>query len=67
MAMDEAVIKRILPHNVEAEQSVISAMLLGREAIETASQIISGDFVFICQLWYLAPANSKLPVAMHGQ
>ena len=43
MAMEEAVIKRILPHNVEAEQSVISSMLMGREAIETASEIISGD------------------------
>ncbi len=41
--MEEALIKRILPHNVEAEQSVISSMLMGREAIETASEILSGD------------------------
>ncbi len=43
--MEEALIKRILPHNVEAEQSVISSMLMGREAIEVASEILSGaDF-----------------------
>lgn len=41
--MEEALIKRILPHNVEAEQSVISSMLMGREAIEAASQILSGS------------------------
>ena len=43
--MEEALIKRILPHSVEAEQSVISSMLMGREAIETAAEIISSaDF-----------------------
>lgn len=43
--MEEALIKRILPHSVEAEQSVISSMLMGREAIEVASEILSGaDF-----------------------
>ena len=29
--MDEALIKRVLPHSVEAEQSVIGAMLMDRE------------------------------------
>ena len=33
--MEEALIKRILPHSVEAEQSVIGSMLMGREAIMT--------------------------------
>ena len=43
--MEEALIKRILPHSVEAEQSVIGSMLMGREAIMTASEILtSGDF-----------------------
>ena len=35
--MEEAAIKRILPHSTEAEQSVIGSMLMGREAIMTAS------------------------------
>ena len=30
--MEEALIKRILPHSIEAEQSVIGSMLMGREA-----------------------------------
>ena len=31
--MEEALIKRILPHSMEAEQSVIGSMILDREAI----------------------------------
>ena len=41
--MEEALIKRILPHSVEAEQSVIGSMLMGREAIMTASEILTGE------------------------
>lgn len=43
--MDEAVLKRVLPHSIEAEQSVIGSMLMDREAITIASgQICSDDF-----------------------
>ena len=43
--MDEAPIKRVLPHSIEAEQAVIGAMLMDKEAILTSSEIISGvDF-----------------------
>ncbi len=41
--MDETVIKRILPHSVEAEQSVIGSMIMDREAIVVASEMISGE------------------------
>lgn len=41
--MDEAFIKRIPPHNQEAEQSVIGSMIMDREAIVAASEIISGE------------------------
>lgn len=41
--MEEALIKRVLPHSVEAEQSVIGSMLMDREAIVVASEIISGE------------------------
>ena len=40
---EDAVIKRILPHSIEAEQSVIGAMLMDREAIVVASEMIIGD------------------------
>ena len=41
--MDEALIKRVMPHSIEAEQAVIGAMLMDKEAILTSSEIISGD------------------------
>ncbi|MBR5597950.1 MAG: replicative DNA helicase [Lachnospiraceae bacterium] len=41
--MDEAIIKRVLPHSVEAEQSVIGSMMIDRDAIMVASEIITGD------------------------
>ena len=42
-AMEENVIKRILPHSVEAEQSVIGSMIIDREAIVAASELITGE------------------------
>lgn len=41
--MDEIAIKRILPHSVEAEQAVIGSMILDREAIMVASEIVMGE------------------------
>lgn len=41
--MEEAVLKRVLPHSMEAEQSVIGSMILDREAIVVASELISGE------------------------
>lgn len=43
--MEEALIKRILPHSMEAEQSVIGSMIMSRDAIVEASEMITGaDF-----------------------
>ena len=41
--MEEALIKRVLPHNTEAEQLVIGCMLMDKEAISAASEIIHSD------------------------
>ena len=41
--MEEALIKRVMPHSVEAEQSVVGAMLMDKDAILTASELISGQ------------------------
>ena len=41
--MEEALIKRVMPHSIEAEQSVIGAMLMDKDAILEASEIISGQ------------------------
>ncbi|MDE6642216.1 MAG: replicative DNA helicase [Acetatifactor sp.] len=40
---EENVIKRILPHSMEAEQCVIGSMIMDREAIVVASELITGD------------------------
>ena len=41
--MEEALIQRVLPHSLEAEQSVIGSMLMDREAVIAASEIITGS------------------------
>ena len=41
--MEEALLKRILPHSMEAEQSVIGAMIMDREAIVIAAEIVLGE------------------------
>ena len=41
--MEEALIKRVLPHSLEAEQSVIGSMLMDREAVIAASEIVTGS------------------------
>lgn len=44
-AMEEALLKRVLPHSIEAEQSVIGSMIMDREAIVVAAGILhSEDF-----------------------
>ena len=41
--MEESLIKRVPPHSMEAEQSVLGAMLMDRDAITTAAELISGQ------------------------
>ena len=41
--MEENVLKRILPHSLEAEQSVIGSMLMDRDAIAAASEALAGE------------------------
>ena len=43
MAAEEAILKRVLPHSVEAEQSVIGSMIMDREAIVIAAELITGE------------------------
>lgn len=58
--MDEALIKRILPHSVEAEQSVIGSMIMDREAILIASELISSDDFYQKQYAVLFEAMVEL-------
>ena len=41
--MEEALIKRIMPNSLEAEQSVIGSMIMDKEAIVTATEILTGE------------------------
>jgi len=41
--MEEALVKRVLPHSIEAEQSVVGSMLYSPDAIEEAAEILTGD------------------------
>lgn len=58
--MEENVLKRILPHSVEAEQSVIGSMLMNREAIVKASEAISGEDFYNKQYGVLFEAMCEL-------
>ena len=39
----EAAMKRIPPHSIEAEQAVLGAMLMNKDAVMVASEILTGD------------------------
>lgn len=38
--MEEALIKRIMPNSLEAEQSVVGSMIMSKDAIVTASEML---------------------------
>ncbi len=50
MADEQFMVKRVPPQSREAEQSVVGAMLMDREAIEVATEYISGDDFYDRQL-----------------
>ena len=54
--MDEAIVKRILPHSIEAEQSVIGSMIMSRDAISVASSqariSIAVSMVYCLRPWW---------------
>lgn len=58
--MEENILKRVLPHNLEAEQSVIGAMLMDREAIMTVSELITSDDFYHKQYGILFDAICEL-------
>lgn len=60
MAAEEALLKRVLPHSIEAEQSVIGSMIMDREAITVASEIITGEDFYGRQYGVLFDAMVEL-------
>ena len=57
---DEALIKKIMPHNTEAEQSVIGAMLMDADAIDVACEILNGEDFYGKQYGMLFEAMKQL-------
>lgn len=41
--MEEALVKRVQPHSIEAEQTVIGSMILDNEAISVVENILAGE------------------------
>lgn len=58
--MDEALIKRILPHSIEAEQSVIGSMMMDKEAILVASETVRTEDFYGKQYGILFEAMVEL-------
>ncbi len=58
--MDEALIKKIMPHSVEAEQSVIGSMIMDSEAVAAATEIIVQEDFYGNQYGVLFGAMSEL-------
>lgn len=48
--MEEALIKRVLPHSEEAERSVVGCMMMSRDAIMAAGEILTGEDFYLQQL-----------------
>ena len=59
----EAAIKRIMPHNIEAEQAVIGAMLLNNDTIHMVSEMLSGEDFYQKALGVLFDAMVELSQA----
>ena len=65
--MEEALINRVMPNSLEAEQSVIGSMIMDKEAIVAASEILLEDDFYYKQYAILFEAmvelyNAGMPV-----
>ncbi len=57
---EEALLKRVLPHSIEAEQSVIGSMIMDKDAIVTASEILRGEDFYSRQYGIIFDAMVEL-------
>ena len=58
--MEEAIIKRVMPNSKEAEQSVIGSMIMDRDAIVTASEMLHKDDFYYQQYGIIFDAMVEL-------
>jgi replicative DNA helicase len=65
--MEDELVKRIMPNSLEAEQSVIGSMLMDKDAIMTATEIVTSDDFYHRQYGIIFDAivelfNKSMPV-----
>lgn len=58
--MEDNLLKKIMPHNLEAEQSVVGSMLMNNDTIETAAEILTGEDFYAKQNGLLFDAMCEL-------
>ena len=58
--MEEALIKKVQPHSKEAEQAVIGSMIMDKDALLTASELLQGEDFYIQQYGILFDAMVEL-------
>ncbi len=58
--MEEGIIKRIMPNSLEAEQSVIGSMIMDKDAITTATELLQKDDFYHQQYGVLFEAMKEL-------
>ncbi|MCD7716673.1 MAG: replicative DNA helicase [Lachnospiraceae bacterium] len=58
--MEETLLKRVMPHSTEAEQSVIGAMLMDRDAVTVASELLIPDDFYQKQYGILFDAMTAM-------
>ena len=58
--MEEALLKRVMPHSIEAEQSVIGAMIMDRDAVTVAFEMLNVEDFYQKQYGILFEAMTEL-------
>lgn len=58
--MEEALIKRIMPNSLEAEQSVVGSMIMDKDAIVTAMEILNSEDFYHQQYGIIFDAMTEL-------
>ena len=58
--MEETIVKRVMPNSKEAEQSVIGSMIMDREAILTASEMLHKEDFYYQQYGIIFEAMVEL-------
>lgn len=57
---EESLLKRVMPHSIEAEQSVIGAMIMDRDAVTVASEMLTVEDFYQKQYGILYEAMTEL-------